>query len=72
MAVNKVTYNNNTLIDLTADSVTPDTLLSGTTAHAKDGSSISGTVVVVHYYVGSTAPSSSLGADGDIYIKVKG
>lgn len=42
MAVNKVVYDNNTLIDLTNDTVTPQTLASGTTAHAADGSVITG------------------------------
>lgn len=42
MAVNKVVYDNNTLIDLTNDTVTPQTLAAGTTAHAADGSVITG------------------------------
>lgn len=42
MAVNKVVYDNNTLIDLTNDTVTPQTLASGTTAHAADGTVITG------------------------------
>ena len=37
MGVAKVNYNNETLIDLTADTVTEDTLLSGTTAHDATG-----------------------------------
>lgn len=47
LPVNKVTVNKNgtleTLIDLTADTVTPETLLSGYTAHDKSGSIITGT-----------------------------
>lgn len=46
MAVNKVNYNGNTLIDLTADTVTTSTLLSGVTAHDMSGKKITGTVVV--------------------------
>jgi len=42
MAVNKVTYGGNTLIDLTSDSVTPETLASGVTAHDKSGNIING------------------------------
>ena len=41
---NKVVYNGTTLIDLTADTVTADTLMQGYTAHAADGSTIVGTV----------------------------
>lgn len=43
MAINKVEYGGNTLIDLTSDSVTPESLLSGVTAHDKSGNPITGT-----------------------------
>lgn len=43
MAVNKVVYNGETLIDLTGDTVTEDKLLIGTTAHDKSGNVITGT-----------------------------
>lgn len=49
--VNKVEYGSNTLIDLTADTVTPQTLLEGATAHDRSGAPISGAVAV--------APASS-------------
>lgn len=42
MAVNRVDYGGNTLIDLTADTVTAETLLQGHTAHGKDGEMIIG------------------------------
>lgn len=70
MGKNKVVYAGTTLIDLTADTVTADTLLSGTTAHDKAGESITGTVAFVTYYTGSNDPSSSLGTTGDIYLKI--
>lgn len=41
--VSKVIYNGNTLIDLTADTVTAATLASGITAHNKAGALITGT-----------------------------
>ena len=44
MAVNKVVYNGRTLIDLTSDTVTEDTLLVGTTAHDASGKQITGTM----------------------------
>lgn len=44
MAVNKVEYAGNTLIDLTADTVTPETLAKGITAHDKSGAVITGTM----------------------------
>lgn len=43
MAINKVIYGGNTLIDLTGDSVTSDKLLAGYTAHDKSGEVIEGT-----------------------------
>lgn len=44
MAVNKVVYNGETLIDLTEDNVTPETLAKGVTAHDKSGEVIIGTM----------------------------
>lgn len=43
MAINKVIYGGNTLIDLTADTVTADKILTGATAHDKSGAVITGT-----------------------------
>lgn len=43
MANNKIIFNGKTLIDLTADSVSPDKLLEGITAHDKSGEVIEGT-----------------------------
>ena len=42
MAVSKVIYAGDTLIDLTGDSVTPQTLLEVATAHDKSGAAIAG------------------------------
>lgn len=44
MGVNKVIYDGLTLIDLTEDTVSSDTLLSGFTAHDKAGNRIVGTM----------------------------
>lgn len=41
--VNKVIYGGNVLIDLTGDTVTPDKILTGITAHDKSGAAIVGT-----------------------------
>lgn len=43
MAVNKVVYSGKTLIDLSSDTVTPETLAKGVTAHDKTGAAIVGT-----------------------------
>lgn len=42
MPVNKVVFHDETLIDLTSDTVTPETLKKGYKAHAADGSTIVG------------------------------
>lgn len=41
--VNKVVLGSSTLIDLTADTVTPSALMQGYTAHDKSGALITGT-----------------------------
>ena len=56
MAVNKVIYDDTTLIDLTGDTVTAAKMLSGTTAHDKSGAVITGTI--------ATKTSSNLSASG--------
>lgn len=42
MAVNKVVYGTTVLVDLTQDSVTPEALVEGYTAHGADGAEIEG------------------------------
>lgn len=44
MAVNKVVYGTTVLVDLTSDTVAPETLLLGTVAHGADGEQITGTL----------------------------
>ena len=55
MAVSKVVLGNETLVDLTSDTVSEDTLLVGTTAHAANGEQITGGVVVTPMYTGTKA-----------------
>lgn len=64
MAVNKIIANGNTLIDLTADTVTADKLAKGYTAHNKAGEIITGTMEsgstrAVQYYRGYKAVKST-------------
>lgn len=47
MAYNKIEANGETLIDLTSDTVTADTLLSGRTAHLASGEKATGTFIPV-------------------------
>lgn len=44
MLRNKIIYDGNILIDLTEDTVTPETLLEGVTAHDASGNLIIGTL----------------------------
>ena len=43
MAISKVVYGGQTLIDLTADTIIKDKVLKGYTAHGADGEPITGT-----------------------------
>ena len=43
MAVNKVVYGNNTLIDLSGDTLAAENMLEGVTGHDKAGNPITGT-----------------------------
>lgn len=78
MAVNKVEINGETKLDLTQDTVTPENLLSGATAHNAAGERISGAVAPVRYDVAQDLTSdqknqardnigaASLGANGKV------
>ena len=51
MANNKVVFNNEVLIDLTQDTVTPDTLQKGFTAHAANGEQITGALSRIEFEI---------------------
>lgn len=70
MAVNKVVVNDQTIMDLTGDTVNTTNLLKGYTAHNKAGKPVTGAVEVSTIYSGTEDPSSSLGSDGDVYIQI--
>lgn len=69
MAVNKVIYGNNTLIDITDTTAVASDVLNGEYFYAADGTKVTGSLVVQNYYTGSSAPSSSLGNNGDLYLQ---
>ena len=60
MAVNKVEYGGQTLVDLTTDTVTKETLIAGATAHNAAGEQISGTFDPSKYAV-LTDPNTFIG-----------
>ena len=61
MGVSKVNYGNSTLIDLTGDSVSPENLMQGETAHNRDGEGIVGTAINVN----NLSLSTNTPADAD-------
>lgn len=68
MAVSKVIFGSNVLVDLTGDTVRADKLAQGFTAHGADGLPVTGTLTTQTCYTGSGAPSAALGSDGDLYL----
>ena len=64
MAVNKVVYNRRTLIDLTADTVSKETLKKGFTAHQADGTMITGEFIGDDYDESTSELNVSLHPDG--------
>lgn len=63
--VNKVDLNGVTVLDLTSDTVTPETLLVGTTAHNAKGETITGTLVPCTVY---SAKNPQLTASESSYV----
>lgn len=70
MAVNKVVVNDQTIMDLTGDTVSATNLLKGYTAHNKAGQPVTGDVEVSTIYSGTGNPSATLGKAGDVYLKL--
>lgn len=68
--VNRVDLGNETLINLTTDNVVRGDVASGKYFHLPSGERTTGTLTFVTYRTGTTDPASSLGDDGDIYLKV--
>ncbi len=71
MGRNKIIYGGETLIDLSADTVTPDKLAAGAVAHNAAGESITGALATRHLYSGDAAPAASLGVAGDVYLQLR-
>ena len=69
MAISKVVYGGNTLLDLTADTVTADKLLAGYTAHGADGEPITGSCDYDSNTQDATAADSEILAGKIAYVK---
>lgn len=59
-----------TLVDLTSDTVGASHLASGYTAHDASGAPVTGTLTFVTYHTSSSAPTSSQGSNGDVWLVV--
>lgn len=69
MAVNKVIWDGETLIDLTGDTVAASKILSGYTAHDKSGAAITGTCEFDSYTGMATATAEEILKDKTAYVK---
>lgn len=69
MAISKVVYGGNTLIDLTADTVTADKVLTGVKAHVADGEQITGTCTFDVNSTDATAAAAEILSGKTAYVK---
>lgn len=56
--------------DVTNVTAAAGDVVSGKTIVDSTGATVNGSLVINRYYTGSSAPSSSLGSNGDLYLKV--
>ena len=70
MAYNKVVYDGNTLIDLTADTATEPVVVEGETFHRADGTPATGTLVVYTegYYLTDENDDDLTDENDDVYM----
>lgn len=83
MTVNKVIYNGRVLMDLTQDTIEPQALLKGYTAHDRSGKKINGTLEISgesgslsgplfgKMYKGTVSVGGVVNQEWDVYIKFK-
>lgn len=55
--------------DVTDTTATAADVASGKAIYTAAGTKVTGTLAFQTYYTGSSAPSASLGSDGDIYLQ---
>ena len=70
MSYNKVVFGTTVIVDLTDLQTQANNVLNGVQAVDKAGNKFTGAVVVQKYYTGSATPATSLGQNGDLYLKV--
>lgn len=69
MAINKVIYGGNVLIDLTGDTITPDKLASGIKAHDASGAAITGTSTLDADTQDATAAAAEILSGKTAYVR---
>ena len=69
MAISKIIYGTQTLLDLTGDTVTEDKLLSGITAHDKTGNKVTGTCTFDSDTTDATATVAEILKDKTAYAR---
>lgn len=67
---NKLVYYGVVKLDLSDATASTSNIQQGYSAYGANGQKLSGILSFVTYYTGSTNPASSLGSNGDIYLKV--
>ena len=72
MAKNKVVFNGQTIIDLTDTTATASDVANAKWFYTNAGVKTQGSLTFSTIRTGSSAPSSSLGSDGDVYIQTGG
>ena len=55
--------------DVTSVTATASDVLSGKTIVNSSGTTVNGSLVIQHYYTGSSTPTAATGSNGDIYLK---
>ena len=71
MGVNKVVFGDETLVDLTSDTVTPDTLVKGATAHDASGERITGTYEGEDVSAETADYTEKLSAQDELLLQIK-
>lgn len=57
-------------VDVSDTTAAASDVVNGRIIYNSNGVQTTGTLVIQHYYTGNSAPSSSLGENGDIYLEV--